>query len=296
MKGVDKEWIQNDELQTVHYYLQPGKYEFDIYASRVFNKDAKPMRTIKIWIRPPFWKSWWFVAAISLLSACLLAFSVNRYNRRKYQKKLQELESEHKVQLERERISRDLHDSIGAYANAILYNTELLQKETDLNERAELMDDLKYASKDIITSLRETIWALKKDNYTAEDCLLRIRNFIQPFTRYYTHIYFSLEGNASAKKVLHYSKALNLVRIVQEAVTNAIKHANPKNINITSKTTDDTWQLIITDDGKGFDTQSLKETEQGNGISNMKQRALDAGFNLAIDSGEGTGTSIIVKI
>lgn len=296
MKGVDKEWIQNDELQTVHYYLQPGQYEFDIYASRVFNKNAKPMRSIKIWIHPPFWKTWWFITAISLLAASLLAFSINRYNRRKYQKKLLVLEGEHKVKLERERISRDLHDSIGAYANAILYNTELLQKEPDKNERTELMNDLKFASKDIITALRETIWALKKDNYTAEECLLRIRNFIQPFTRYYPQIQFNLEGNASAEKILNYSKALNLVRIVQEAVTNSLKHANPTKIDIVSVTTEDSWQLIITDNGKGFDPQSLKETEQGNGLGNMKQRALDAGFNLEIGSGKRTGTSIVVKI
>ena len=296
MKGVDKEWIQNDELQTVHYYLQPGQYQFYIYASRVFKKDAKPMRTIKIWIHPPFWKTWWFITAISLFTAALLAFSINRYNRRKYQKKLLVLEGEHKVQLERERISRDLHDSIGAYANAILYNTELLQKEADTNERTELISDLKFASKDIITALRETIWALKKDNYTAEECLLRIRNFIQPFTRYYPQIQFNLEGNASANKILNYSKALNLVRIVQEAVTNSLKHANPTTIQIASKTIDDNWQLNITDNGKGFDSQSLTETEQGNGLHNMKQRALDAGFNLQIESGKGSGTSIIVKI
>ena len=62
------------------------------------------------------------------------------------------------------------------------------------------MKDLKFASKDIITSLRETIWALKKDNYTAEDCLLRIKNFIQPFARYYPHIKFTVEGEAPAEK------------------------------------------------------------------------------------------------
>lgn len=66
------------------------------------------------------------------------------------------------MRLERERISRDLHDSIGAYANAVLYKSELLQQEENVNERNDLIKDLRFASKDIITSLRETIWALKK--------------------------------------------------------------------------------------------------------------------------------------
>ena len=52
----------------------------------------------------------------------------------RYEKKLIVLENEHKLQLEKERISRDLHDSIGAYANAVLYNTELLQQEVDVTK------------------------------------------------------------------------------------------------------------------------------------------------------------------
>lgn len=61
------------------------------------------------------------------------------------------------IKLERERISKDLHDSLGAYANAVLYNIELLEKEKAEPKRNELIGDLKFASKDIITSLRETV-------------------------------------------------------------------------------------------------------------------------------------------
>ncbi|MBK7434894.1 MAG: hypothetical protein IPI66_14030 [Chitinophagaceae bacterium] len=162
MESIDDQWIQNDGLQTVRYLLPPGKYVFKIYAGRSFNKDAVPLKEIRITINPPFWKTWWFISAMAIILIALLAYGINRYNKRKYQKKLMELESEHKLQLERERISRDLHDNIGAYANAVLYNTELLQKEDAPGERHALMNDLKFASKDIIAALRETIWALKK--------------------------------------------------------------------------------------------------------------------------------------
>ena len=164
MDGIDKEWLQNTDLQTVRYFLPPGEYVFKIYASRFFNKDAKPMKEIRIIINPPVWKTWWFITSIILLLLGGLAYAFNRYNKNKYQKKLTVLENEHRIQLERERISRDLHDSIGAYANAVLYNTELLQKENDIDQKTVLMNDLKFASKDIITSLRETVWALKKEN------------------------------------------------------------------------------------------------------------------------------------
>ncbi|MEO6489209.1 MAG: triple tyrosine motif-containing protein [Ferruginibacter sp.] len=296
MDGVDEQWIQNIDMQTVRYHLAPGKYVFKIYASRFFDKDVKPMKELRIVIHPPMWKTWWFRILMAFLLLSVLALSINQYNRKRYKIKLAEFENQHKLRLERERISRDLHDNIGAYANAVLYNTELLEKEPDEKLRGELMKELKFASKDIITSLRETIWAFKKDNYTAEDCFLRIRNFLQPFTRYYPHIKFGIEGEVPSGKLLHYTRALNLVRIIQETVTNAIKHSGAVNIRIISNQKDEIWELIVSDDGKGFNDKLNEESGQGNGLENMRQRASDAGFDLKIWSWENAGTSVIIRV
>lgn len=154
------------------------------------------------------------------------------------------------------------------------------------------MNDLKFASKDIITSLRETIWALKKEQYTAQECLLRIRNFIQPFSRYYPNIHFKVQGETPSLINVHYTRALNLVRIVQEAISNAIKHASALNITVASSMENDKWKLVITDDGTGFDYGAINELQQGNGLNNMKQRAIDAGFDFTINSMEHKGTTI----
>jgi signal transduction histidine kinase len=295
MEGIDDEWLQNTGMQTVRYFLPPGNYTFKVYASRYFNKDAKPIKEIRIVIRPPFWKTWWFLTILGVVLLAVMAYSIDQYNRAKYRKKLAELESERKIQVERERISRDLHDNIGAYAHAVLYNTELLEKEDENTMRDQLMKDLKFASKDIITALRETIWALKKDNYSASDCLLRIRNFVQPFTRYYQHIQFRIEGEAPDTK-LHYTKALNLVRIVQEAVTNAIKHAGAKNITIRSRQVNDQWELTITDDGRWVVRSNRGQEEEGNGLNNMKARAADSGFGFHIQYGKNEGTEIRINV
>lgn len=296
MEGVDNEWIRNKDIQTVRYSLPPGKYTFKIYASRSFNTDATAMKEIRIVIRPPFWKTWWFLTAISLAFISILAYLINQKNKKKYAKKLQLLENERQLKQERERISKDLHDSLGAYANAVLYNTELLEKEKTEEKRKDLIGDLKFASKDIITSLRETVWALKKETYTAEDCLVRVRNFIQPFAKYYSHISFRVEGEAPAGMELHYTKALNLVRIMQEAISNSIKHASPYTITLTSTFTDNNWQLIIADDGKGFDYETMKEQERGNGLDNIEHRAVESGFKLSIQAAENKGTVITIII
>ncbi|MEO7049633.1 MAG: triple tyrosine motif-containing protein, partial [Ferruginibacter sp.] len=249
MEGIDDQWIQNNSFQTVRYYLQPGKYVFKVYASRFFNKDALPVKEIFITITPPFWKTWWFIALLISVGTGLMAYIISRYNRYKFRKHLRMIEDEKQMQKERERISRDLHDNIGAYANAILYNTELLENEENSSMKSKLMGDLKFASKDIISSLRETIWAFKKDHYTAEECLIRIKNFTQALSRYYPKINFKISGEPPLNSVLASAVALNLVRIVQEAITNAIKHAAASAININNDVQENEWKLIITDTG-----------------------------------------------
>lgn len=295
MKGVDKEWIQNNGMQTVRYSLPPGKYVFQIFAARTFNDKAAPMKELLIIIHPPFWKTWWFITLLVTVVAFVLGLIINGHNKRQFAKKLQQLENEKQLKEERERISKDLHDSLGAYANAVLYNTELLEKEKEVVRKNEILGDLKFASKDIITSLRETVWALKKESYTAEDSLVRIRNFIQPLARYYNHINFNLEGEAPPGIILHYTKALHLVRIVQEAVTNSIKHARPAHITVSSGFSNNRWTVKIADDGIGFITDKIPE-EKGNGVHNMKFRAAASGFELKIESHINNGTQIIITV
>ena len=296
MEGVDKHWIQNEDLQTVRYYLLPGTYIFKIYASRFFDEAAISMKEIRITIHPPFYKTWWFVAAATLVILFLMGYLINQYNKNKYRKKLGDLEAERKVQIERERISRDLHDNIGAYANAVLYSTELLENEKEVMVRNDLMKDLKFASKDIITSLRETIWALKKESYTTQECIMRVRNFVQPLSRHYPHIQFKIEGEGSTESRLHYAKALNLVRILQEAVTNAIKHSKASQIVITSSQQNAQWVLDVRDNGVGFSESNLKDTGRGYGLANMKERAAESHFDLQILSSAETGTRLLVTL
>jgi len=296
MEGIDKEWIQNNDLQTVRYFLPPGHYVFQVYASRYFNKDAQPMQQIKIVIHPPFWKTWWFIILVAMALISVLAYIINLNNKRKYAEKLRQLENERLLKLERERISKDLHDSLGAYANAVLYNIELLEGEKKEDKRMSLMGDLKFVSKDIITSLRETVWALKKESYSAEDCLIRIRNFIQPLTRYYQNIHFKVECDAPPNMYFHYTKALNLVRIVQEAVSNGIKHANPHNITVSCSQQENGWKIVVADDGNGFDTKALNESDPGNGLSNMRHRAKESEFDFSIDTQTASGTIITIIV
>ncbi|HRD58845.1 MAG TPA: histidine kinase [Ferruginibacter sp.] len=294
MDGYDKKWFQLTPGDPVRYMLPPGKYIFKTYAAAYFNNDAIPLHEMQIIIHPPFWKTWWFLSLLTILALGSIIYIINRYNKARYQKRVNLLQMQQKVQEERGRISMELHDSIGAYANAVLHNTDLLQVEKNVDEKNQIMKDLRFASKDIITALRETIWALKKENYAASDCLLRIRNFMQSFGRYYHTIEFKVEGTAPSEKELHYGQALNVVRIVQESVNNAIKHGGPSTILIkSSEINNNGWQLDIIDNGVGFDNNQIKP---GNGLVNMNKRAEEWNFKIIIHSELKKGTSISIYV
>lgn len=294
MKGFDGSWIQLLNQQAIRYLLPPGKYVLQVSASRSLDKNPIPLKEIYIVINPPFWQTWWFITGIIFLSLLITIGGVYFYLRSKFKHKLKALEEEQKMQVERERISRNLHDSVGAYANAVLYNTQLLEEEKEESKKTLLMTDLKYASKDIITALRETIWALKKEKYSAEECLMRLKNFIQPFNRYYPTKSFFIKGNAPAGYYLHYSKALNLVRIVQEALSNAIKHSNASNLIINSFEENNKWVIEVIDNGNGF-VYNKEFNSAGYGLENMKKRSQEAGFELGIFSND-TGTTIRIIV
>lgn len=293
LDGVDNGWIQSEPNQPVRYMLSPGKYKFHLYASRFFNKDALPLKTLEIIVKPPFYKTWWFAGLSMIILFAAIIYGVNRYNRSKYQKKLLELENENKLQLERERISRDLHDNIGAFANAVLHKAEILQNQEEGVKKNDLMSDLKYASKEIIISLRETIWAFKNSSYSTDECMVRIKNFTSSLRRYYPAINLSVHEKMNTSFFLRYVDALNIVRIIQEAITNAVKHSGANEITVRSVINDNQWEIEVTDNGKGFNPH---EVIIGNGLDNIRKRSDTSKFNLSINSANRSGTTIKVLI
>lgn len=245
------------------------------------------------------------IASLFALALISSLFMFNNYRRRqKIKAELLQQEEQRQAAAavqaaedkERKRIAADLHDNLGAFANAVHYGTELLQKEDNSTKQRDLVNHLHASSKDVITSLRETIWALKKETYTAADCLVRIRNFVHTLSNAYPTIQFEVLGTAPAQQILSNTGSLHLIRIVQEAVANAIKHSEAKNIIVHSVTDNNEWVLSVTDDGKGFDTINPIDTDEHNGLQNMKERAAAAGFALTIFSRLNEGTKINITV
>ena len=170
---------------------------------------------------------------------------------------------------QRNRIAADLHDNLGVQANAILYGTELLQQDHEQN--AVLVDNLHDTAKDMLVSLRETLWAMKTVDINTTEVWLRIINFSKQMQRYYQATSISTSGAAPADFSINSADALNAILIVQEAVNNAARHSMASVINIRGEETAKGWEIEICDNGKGFDIEEMQNKKDSYGHFNIHQ-------------------------
>lgn len=204
---------------------------------------------------------------------------------------LLKIETQTRLQEQRLRISRDLHDNIGAQLTFIISSLDNLKYGFKLPENvSSKIQSIATFTSSTITDLRDTIWAMNKSEISFEDLQSRISNFIDKANLAATHIsfVFNLE-NALKDQTFTSVVGMNIYRIIQEAVNNAIKYAHAKTIEVRISEEENGMKISILDDGDGFD---LDAVEFGNGLNNLKKRAHDIQASLKIDSKLGSGTHI----
>ncbi len=216
-----------------------------------------------------------------------------QHKRREYQNqlKLKEAQTFSKLQDQRLSISRDLHDNIGSQLTLIISsidNLKFLTKNSDSVFQSKLTEINNFAG-NTISELRDTIWAMNKNKISYEDFQGRILSFIEKAKLASGNCHFNF--NSTVKSPVHLSsvKGINLFRIVQEAINNALKYAKASEISISIIETENNLIIKISDDGIGFDLNSI---ELGNGLENMQKRAAEINGKINIQSKINAGTQI----
>ncbi len=200
------------------------------------------------------------------------------------QQALVKVETQNKLQEQRLRISRDLHDNIGSQLTFITSSLDtikygLSEEQQHLGDRLTTIGDF---TRNTINELRDTIWAMNKEAITVGDLQARIAQLISQATTAYPNTTFDF--NISDSLALDYAftavEGVHIYRIIQEAVNNALKHTSSDTIGIYM---DKKSQLVIqiVDNGGGF---AITEVDHGNGLNNMKRRAQDIDGKLDISA------------
>ncbi|MFP4845376.1 tetratricopeptide repeat protein [Winogradskyella sp. PE311] len=210
---------------------------------------------------------------------------------------LLKIETQNKLQEQRLRISRDLHDNIGAQLTFIISSLDNLKYGFDINDKKlnTKLETISEFTSGTIYELRDTIWAMNKSEITFEDLQSRISNYIDKANIAAQNITFQFKIDKSVKPDTSFSSiyGMNIYRIIQEAINNSIKYAKASAINVEVSKLVSNLSFKITDNGIGFNEN---EVTLGNGIQNMKKRALEINGNLIIESKPDKGSHIILTV
>jgi signal transduction histidine kinase len=229
----------------------------------------------------------------------LYAYRINRMEERmafletlaEKNKRIQEATRTIAIIQERNRMSRELHDSISQGLHGIYFSLHSLRKElsdpsTQVSRILNHLEETLQATQD---ELRAVIDELKPSLLTEkglEQSLKYLGDLLAHRQQIPVKIATDLQGELSAET------ELALYRIAQEAFANIEQHAEAQEVDLVLKQ-EETGGLILTisDHGKGFD---LSQVSGGNGLNNMKRRAEENGGQIMIDSLPGRGTAITV--
>jgi signal transduction histidine kinase len=298
MENVDGNWIHAGDKRFARYPgLNPGHYVFRVKGANHDGTWSSGPTSVEITIIPPFWKRAWFIV-MAIVFFILLSVGIGIYIQKIRQRKaIQALELQHKIQLERERISRDLHDNVGTQLSLISKNIEgVIDPENAISdtERLRNLKNISQTSKEVIFTLRETIWALNREEISLEELSDKLKGFAQKLfglNRDCTLNFTEELENESV--VLTPSEAIHLFRICQEAITNSLKYANAANMQVRIDSVAGKYQVTIADDGIGFD-RSAPKTSVPYGLDNMKYRAEEIQCTFTIETAPGKGTRIVI--
>lgn len=205
-----------------------------------------------------------------------------------------EQETQKRLNDQRNRIAAELHDNIGAQLTFIVASLNHL-KFADLSKEVlgKKIDQIANFTVETVNELRDTIWAMNKDAISLEDLQLRLAGLIQKAKDFCPQVEFELkmDEGLDTQIQLNSLEGINFYRIAQEALNNAIKHAEAERIEILiAQNGKNQISLSVKDNGKGFDGQRL----EGNGLSTMRCRAERIGKELKVETQPGSGTLVSV--
>ncbi|GAB4121579.1 MAG: hypothetical protein Fur005_43630 [Roseiflexaceae bacterium] len=201
---------------------------------------------------------------------------------------------------ERNRLARELHDTIAQELTAVLMQIEAAQRSFDRDPnrtRARLLRAHELA-KGALDNVRRSVWTLAEPLISSNALTTTLAETTNLFAeRTGIHARYTHHG---PQPDLDSAVASQIIRVVQEALTNIEKHAHAQSAQVHSTVTKDRFWVEVRDDGRGFDPAapqaSAQTIQNGFGLVSLKERARLAGGTLQISSAPGQGTTLRIEV
>jgi two-component system, NarL family, nitrate/nitrite sensor histidine kinase NarX len=201
---------------------------------------------------------------------------------------------------ERSRIAQEIHDGLAQLIGSLrLWSEEALISLEEGNPSAarKTLQKIESAARDAYASLRDEMLGLRETILPSKDLPAVVNEYLNRFQRQWgIHTQLHLQEKAQSLQAWPISPAaeIQLLRIIQEGMTNVRRHANASLILVTLSTTNGYLKVLIQDDGIGFDLEYIPEDRLGMRI--MRERAASVGGTISISSNFGKGTELMINI
>jgi signal transduction histidine kinase len=213
--------------------------------------------------------------------------------------RLHEAEEQWTIHAERDRIARELHDSLAQVLGVIhlqLRGLETRAKDEASHLMAAELSDIADTADEAYRDVREAILGLRETVREDDGLEGSLREYLRKYSRQ-TGISATLACDGDTRRVLTPRAEVQLLRVVQEALTNTRKHSRAKHVSVRIDCTGPVATLAIEDDGVGFDPTTVSRSMEGGfGLASMRERVEQVGGRIAVHTAPNEGTTITVEL
>jgi signal transduction histidine kinase len=296
LEGYDREWHDAMGRREAFYStLPPRRYRFRVIASNSDGVWNEKGAFVDFVVEPAFYQRVWFllVCATALGGALFVA---HKLRLRQVEAKLHLL-FEERVR-ERTRIGSELHDTLLQTISGFALQLDVLSKTVKEPQSApERLRELRREAEQCLHEARESVWDIRSHSDEEQDFAEALRQIGERLTQG-TAIQF--RTTVSGRKLaVPSSVQLHLLRIVEEAIRNAVCHSDAQEIHLEVSYADQYLvRLRIVDNGCGFDPHAASRRSAHWGLVTMRERSqrLGAEFKISTETGRGTQIEITIPI
>src|SRR5437764_2841487 len=192
---------------------------------------------------------------------------------------------------ERSRVARELHDAVSQTLFSLVYEARAAadRVQSDPAAAAEHLSEVQQQAAGALDEMRNLVLALRPKSLERDGLAATLYDHVEGLRRIHQA---AIEARIDEAEPLPPDQQLGILRIAQEALHNAVKHAGPVPIRLDLRQAGDATRLVVSDEGAGFEIKARSSTRRTVGLHAMRERAHAMGANLTIESRPGGGSVI----
>ncbi len=299
LTGVDRGWTTVRGRNYAQYSALPhGHYTFRVQSRNVAGIWDETGATYSFTIVPPWYLSLWFKILVVVAGISVVWYVFQQRTQRLLAQQRIEIEKSIALEQERSRISRDMHDDLGSGLSAIHLLSGYIKELSDEKypEFSADVEKIQQSSAELNQRIREIIWAIDSRDNSLTSLILFIERYAHEMEEN-TRIPIRIHAPATIPDLpMSGVERKNIFLCCKEALNNALKHAQPSQIDIYISLADNNGiRLEIRDNGKGFGEDISVHTRTGNGLVNIHARMREIQGHAEIQS-QNNGTTVSLTL